>query len=152
MSKKISKSHIHANALAFVNHGRQEITDNFKNETEKYKTGSLIAYETIDGRYTKGGFITKFDPEYVIWITFDFDKKYKIRYHNIKRMWIGDVFQVDGDYVAFKKPDNITNYEAKIGIYPVRYFKNQRTLDIFLASNKYQHMLQWYDMFKDLYM
>lgn len=147
MSKKIQNSQLYANAITFVEHGRKEITDDFKKQAEKFKIGSLIAYETTDGRYTKGGFITEFHPDYLVWIALDFERRYKIRYHNVKRMWLGDVFKVEGDYVGFKKPDNVTNYEAKIGDYPIKYFKNNRTLSIFLASNKYQTMVKWHNFF-----
>lgn len=147
MSIKISKSIINANAITFIDHGRKEITGDFKEQVEKFKIGSLIAYETIDGRYTKGGFITEFHSDYLVWITLDFERSYKIRYHNVKRMWLGDVFEVEGDYVGFKKPAYVTNHGAKIGEYPIRYFKDKHTRNVFLASNKYQTMVKWHNFF-----
>lgn len=149
MSKKTQQCHINVNGLSFVNHGRKEVTDNFKKQAEKFKIGSLVAYETNNGRYTKGGFVTEFCQDYLVWITLDFEQSYKIRYKNVKRMWLGDVFKVESDYVAFKKPDNVTNYEVKIGNYPVKYFKNSRARNLFLETEKYKTMVKWHDYFID---
>ncbi|RYE13862.1 MAG: hypothetical protein EOP34_07870 [Rickettsiales bacterium] len=59
MSTKLHKNIISANGQTLIEHGRCEITT--QKELEKYKLGSLVSYETIDGRYTRGGFIIKFN-------------------------------------------------------------------------------------------
>ncbi|RYE16753.1 MAG: hypothetical protein EOP45_16920 [Sphingobacteriaceae bacterium] len=147
MSKKTHHSVINANGIMLISHGRQEITS--REQLEKYSLGSLISYETVDGRYTKGGFITKFTDKYFVYTLLDFSKKYRIRYHKIKRMWVGDMFNVNNDFMSFREPDKKTKHEVKIGNYVVKCFKDKQSRLIFLGRDKYQHMLKWYDMFNN---
>lgn len=107
----------------------------------------LVAQQIIVRFYFYISFIMKT----FIWTTLGFDKKYRIRYNKIKRLWLGDVFQVDGDYVGFKKPECITKYEVKIGDYSVRYFKDKHSRNVFLASEKYKTMVKWYETFSNQY-
>lgn len=145
MSKKTIQVYIDANGKTLVDHGRKEISS--KNELEKYPIGSLISYETLDGRYAKGGFITNFKNDYFIYILLDFSQKYRIRYNKIKRMWVGNVFENEGDYISFKEPCCKTKFPVKIGEYVVKYVASKHQINVFISRDKYKTMVKWYDTF-----
>ncbi|RYE11574.1 MAG: hypothetical protein EOP34_12155 [Rickettsiales bacterium] len=77
----------------------------------------------------------------------DFSTKYRIRYNKIKRIWVGNVFQVEGDYISFKESPYKTKFPIKIGDYIVKYVTNKHQENIFTARDKYKNMVKWYDMF-----
>lgn len=147
MSTKIYQSYIDSAGITFVKHGRNEITT--KKELEKYPIGSLIAYETRDGRYSKGGFLVEFFDDYFVFVMHDFSKQYKVRYKNILRMWAGDVNVVQKDIISFDNIDHKTNFPIEIKGKVVKYATNNNTRDRFMCTTKYKIMVQWFDMFFD---
>jgi hypothetical protein len=99
--------------------------------------------------FKPGGFIIKFADEYFAYITPDFTTKYKVRYNNVKKMWVGDVYKVTGDLISFAKPtQNPTNFPVKIGNNVVYYAKSSYHVKRFICTAKYKRMINWYNYFK----
>ena len=145
MSKK-NKDILKTKLDKLIENGRKEITS--KEELEKFRIGSLISYMNINDNFKKGGFIIKFADEYFIYITPDFLTKYRVRYKNIKKMWVGDPFKVRNDVVSIvKTKQKKTNFPVQVGgitvYYAAKTFDKQR----FMNTDKYNTMISWYNYF-----
>ncbi|AEQ60153.1 hypothetical protein [Acanthamoeba polyphaga mimivirus] len=146
--KKIDKSRIEAKILGFIESGRKEITS--KEQLEKYAIGSMISYKNNRNEFKTGGFITKFASSYFIYITSDFTTKYRVKYKNIKIMWIGNVYKTKNDLVSLiettQKP---TNYEVVVDGITIYYAKNSFDVRRYKSTDKYKRMIAWCNYFKD---
>ena len=99
--KKIDKAVLKTKISNMINNGRQEITT--KDQLERFSIGSLISYININNIFKQGGFIIKFFDEFFVYITPDFTTKYRVRYKNILKMFVGDVYSVRNDIVSIVK-------------------------------------------------
>lgn len=154
MSKTYTKKIIINNAIqaakieTMIEHGRVEITT--KKQLEKFKLGSLISYLNKNNEFKSGGFITKFSDEYFIYITPDFSTKYRVRYKNILKMWVGDVFKVTGDIISLAESTSTpTNFKVMVGDIIVYYAKDSFDAKRFSNTNKFKTMKKWYDYFNN---
>jgi hypothetical protein len=142
-------SKLHINTLvkiqSLIENGREEITT--KKELEKYPIGSLVSYLTKTDVFKDAGFIYKFGDTWFIYISVDFSQKYRVRYHNVKTLWVGDVFHTKNDTVSINKCKEKSNYPIKIGNTVVYYadtpFKEKR----YKLTEKYRRMTTWYEYF-----
>nr|AEX62210.1 hypothetical protein mv_R5 [Moumouvirus Monve] len=129
-----------------IDHGRVEITT--KKELEKYSIGSLISYINIRDEFKQGGFVTKITNEYFVYLTPDFETKYRIKFENIKKMWVGDVYKVNNDLVSLiKAKQSKTNFPIKIGKIIVYYASDNFDVKRFKNTKKYTTMCKWYEIF-----
>lgn len=130
------------------NNGRKEITT--KDELEKFPIGSLISYMNKSGIFKTAGYIWNFGDDYFIYLTADFTKKYRVKYKNVLKMWVGNVYKTSNDIVSVVPSTNKkTKLVAKIGKVPVYYTTNRNTLNRFMHTEKYQRMVKWYEIFED---
>ncbi|AQN67877.1 hypothetical protein [Saudi moumouvirus] len=144
--RKIEKARIEAKILGFIESGRKEITT--KSQLEKYAIGSLISYTNNNNVFRLGGFLVKFADEYFIYITPDFETKYRVRYQNVKKMWVGDVYKTKNDLVSLiKASQEPTKYKVEIGNITVYYAKNSFDARRFKSTEKYKRMMTWYNYF-----
>jgi len=128
--------------------GRKEITT--KEALEKFPIGSLISYMNKSGIFKTAGFICKLSDDYFIYLSADFSKKYRVRYKNVLKMWVGDVYKTSNDIVSIVPSTNKkTKLVAEIGKIPVYYTTNRNTLNRFMHTEKYQRMIKWYEIFGD---
>ncbi|AYV85582.1 MAG: hypothetical protein Satyrvirus24_6 [Satyrvirus sp.] len=129
-----------------LENGRKEIKT--KEELEKFPIGSIFSYINKNGIFKNGGFIIKFLDDYFIYITIDFMTKYRVRYNNIEKMWVGDPRKIKNDVIslmpAIQKP---TNFEVKLGKTVVYYAPRDRDKKRFTKTNKYKIMEKWYKTF-----
>jgi hypothetical protein len=129
-----------------IDHGRKEITT--KKELEKFPIGSLISYMTIDGTFKAGGYLYKFGDEWFVFITPDLDLKIRVRYKNVKTLWVADVFKSSGDIVSLSETkQNKTNFPVKIGDVTVFYGRSTFQMKRFMNTEKYKRMIAWYNFF-----
>lgn len=126
-----------------LSRGRHEVTT--RKQLEKYPIGSLISYTDKTGIFKYGGNLCKINKDWFVFKALDFDKK--VRFVNVDKMWVGDVFEVTGDTISFKKPENETKYPVTIGKHIVYYGTRLSCSKEFKATQKYERMLQWYDYF-----
>ena len=144
--KIINNAVIAAKIETMIEHGRIEVTT--KKQLEKYPIGSLISYMNKNNEFKQGGFITKFSDEYFIYITPDFKTRYRVRYKNILKMWVGDVYTVTGDIISLAESTNEpTNFKVKIGNIVVYYAKDAFDAKRFSNTKKYKTMKAWFDFF-----
>ncbi|AVG46850.1 hypothetical protein [Acanthamoeba polyphaga mimivirus] len=128
--------------------GRKEITS--KSQLDEYPIGSLISYLNKNNIFKSGGFLIKITNEYFIYITPDFTTKYRVRFRNVNKMWVGDPRKINNDILSLKKTTSQkTNFPAKIDDIVVHYAKDNFSLKRFKNTQKYQRMLQWYQYFCD---
>lgn len=129
-----------------IEYGRTEITT--KEELEEYPIGSIVSYTNKNGIFKSGGFIIKFEDDYFIYITLDYSCKFRVRYKNINKMWVGDIYQVKNDVVSIIPTTNAkTNFKAKIGDVIVYYAKDNFGLKRFKNTQRYRNMVKWYEYF-----
>ena len=141
------KREIRTKIMCLIDYGREEITT--KEQLEKYAIGSLISYINKNNIFKIGGFILKFEDEYFIYITSDFTTKYKVRYTNIQKMWVGDVYKVRNDIISLAKAtQEPTNFPVKIGKNIVYYASNSFFIKRFMSTDKFKIMMEWYNYFK----
>ncbi|AGF84818.1 hypothetical protein QJ854_gp964 [Moumouvirus goulette] len=69
--------------IKFLNKGRKVIKT--KKELEQYSIGSLISYVNKRNEFRQGGFVTKITEEYFIYLTPDFQTKYRVRFNIVKK-------------------------------------------------------------------
>lgn len=54
-------------------------------------TGSLISYLTQNNYFKIGGYLIKVKKEYFIYFNLDFTQKYKVRFQDVKKIWIESI-------------------------------------------------------------
>lgn len=148
MSKKNKqvKSEIKVKISNLINCGRKEITT--KTQLEKYPIGSLISYMNKQNIFKTGGYIIKYTEEYYIYVGIDFTTKYRVRYKNINKMWVGNVYEVKNDIVSLTESKNEkTKFKVTINDVDIYYAKNSYNVKRFLNTEKYERMLAWYNYF-----
>ena len=127
--------------------GRKEITT--KKELEKFSIGSVVSYMNTRNDFKVGGFIMKFCDEYFIYIMPDFITKIRVRYVNILKMWVGNVYEVKNDIVSIvTTPQEKTNFYVKVNDIFIYYGKRQYDIDRFKNSRKYQNIDNWIKYFE----
>ena len=140
------KAAFDAKKMALIGYGRKEITT--KKQLEKYKIGSLISYLNTSNLFKQGGFITKFADDYFIYITPDFDTKYKVRYENVDKMWVGEVNTVVNDIISLvPTPRKKTNFPVTVDDVVIYYGKNSFDANRFKSTDKYKRLVMWNDYF-----
>jgi hypothetical protein len=145
-TKIISKAVCAAKISIMIENGRKECTS--KEELEEFSIGSLISYMNKNNVFKQGGFIIKFADEYFIYITADFTTKYRARYKNILKMWVGDVYSVQNDIVSIvKTKQKKTNLPIKVNNVIVYYAAKKFDAIRFKHTKKYQNIMKWYDYF-----
>ena len=144
----VSKAANAAKIETLIEHGRKEITT--KNQLKKFAIGSLVSYMNKDDIIKSGGFITKFADEYFIYVTPDFNAKYRVRYINITKMWVGNAYKVKGDIINLIKTDQKkTNFPARIGDITVFYSKKAYHLKRYMNTDRFKRTVRWYNYFVD---
>ena len=147
-NRKPNKDAIKMKIKKMIENGRVEITT--KEELEEYDIGSLISYVNNNGTFKLGGFITKFSDEYFIYITPDLSQKYRVRYKNIQKIWVGDPFKCTNDIVSIvKTKQKKTNFPVRIGNVTVYYAQKKFDADRFKCTDKYEQYVKWYKYFID---
>ncbi|AVG46839.1 hypothetical protein [Acanthamoeba polyphaga mimivirus] len=143
----MSKAVIAAKISNLLEYGRKQITT--KKELEQYPIGSLISYMNKNDEFKQGGFIIKYAEEYFIYITPDFKTKYRVRYQNIKKMWVGNVYKIIGnDIISLSKTSQKkTDHPVKIGNIIVYYASKKFDKTRFMNTKKYNIMVNWYEYF-----
>lgn len=144
--KSINRAAIAAKIDTLIENGRKEITT--KEELEKFPIGSLISYMNKNNIYKLGGFIIKFADEYFIYITPDFTTKYRVRYRNILKIWVGDVYSVTNDVVSLvKTKQKKTKFPVKIDNIVVYYAARLFDFKRFMNTERYRIMNNWFNYF-----
>lgn len=137
-----SKTKIHN----YIKFGRVKITT--REELLDYPSGSLISYMSHNDTLKSGGYLLKVKTDWFIFITVDLKIKYRVRFENVKKMWVGDVFKLSSDVINFSKPIQAeTNFPVKIGDHIVYYGKHSYQQVRFMNTTKYKRMLAWYNYF-----
>ena len=142
----VNKARIAAKVMGLVENGRKELTS--KKQLEKYPIGSLISFETKSGIFRPGGFITKFCDESFIYITPEFDQKYRGRYANIKKMWVGNVYEVYNDLVSLSKTkQNPTKFAIEVNGIVIHYARSAFEKKRAMNTDKYKRLMKWNEYF-----
>ncbi|QGR54398.1 hypothetical protein [Moumouvirus maliensis] len=141
-----NKAMLSAKIESMLENGRKEIKK--QKELEKYPIGSLISYFNKDGIFKVAGFIKKFGDDYFVYLSSDFEKSIRVKYQNVDKMYVGDVYKTKNDFVSIVPyAGNKTNFPVKIGDVVVYYGKNNTMARRFMHTQKYQRMEQWYKIF-----
>lgn len=145
---KINKKKLDAQEIVkisnWIERGRVEITT--KKELEKYNIGSPISYQNCNN-IIRQGYLYKIKDDWFIFITMNLDKKYRVRYKNVIKMWVGDVYKTNDDIISLTTNQKETNFPVKIGDNVIHYALNNFKAKRFMNTDKYQRMVKWYDYF-----
>lgn len=132
--------------IHLIERGRTEIST--KSELEKFSIGSIISYTNHQGHLKMGGFITKFANEYFIYVAYDLTTRYRARYVNIDKMWVGDIYKVKNDIISLAPASQeITNYPVTVGGIVIHYAPNKFQMKRFVCTERYQLLIGWYNYF-----
>ncbi len=150
MSKRnkvvFSKDIVEAKIATMLDYGRKEITT--KKQLQKYAAGSPISYRNIHDIFKVGGFLVKIGDDYFIYVTPDFMQKYRVRFANVKKMWVGDVYQLHNDIVALTKTKQAkTNFPVEVNGVVVYYGKSTFDKRRFMGTIKYKRLIKWCEYF-----
>ncbi|AEQ32559.1 hypothetical protein [Megavirus chiliensis] len=144
-----NKAMLSAKIESLIENGRKEIKR--QKELEKYPIGSLISYFNKDGVFKIGGFIKNFGDDNFVYLSSDFEKNIRVRYCNVDKMYVGDVFKTKNDIVSIVPYTKTkTNFPVKIGDVVVYYGKNNTMSRRFMHTQKYKRMDQWYKIFSEM--
>lgn len=129
-------------------YGRIELTTQEDLESN-FQVGSMVDYMNHQNIYKAAGFITAFGDDYFDFITYDFEKKYRLRYKFITKMWVGSVYSTVGDVVSIttttqKKKKVATKVDGII----VHYADKPSGAFKFKHTEKYRRMIKWLEYFK----
>jgi len=144
----INKTSIRVKIKTFKANGRHEITT--KKELEKYPIGSLISYLNHNDVLYIAGFITRFEPNYFVYMKSDFgEKRWRGRYDSIKTMWVGDVYATHNDIVSINTPreKGDDRYSVSVDGIVVYYGKQKFDMQRFEETDKHRRMIQWLEYF-----
>ena len=143
-----NRSLVEAKIDFLIENGRIEITS--KAELEEHPIGSLISYMNNNNIFKSCGFLTKICDDYFIYIKPDFESKFKVRYDNIKKMWVGDVYKVKQDIVSITKSSKQeTKYKVIIDDIVVYYANDKSDYRRYTHTQKYKTMVKWSEFFTD---
>ncbi len=134
----------------FIKNGRKEITN--KEELEKYGIGlTLISYMNTKGIFKSGGYLYKTADEYFTYMVPLINKKYRVKYKNVSKMWAGNVKKITNDIINLETTDKKkTKYPVKLGDTILYYAKENYDRERYCCTKKYKIMKEWYDMFGHL--
>lgn len=141
------QSHISMKVQIFLTHGRKVITT--YNELKEYKIGSIISYINKNNVLKMGGFLTKITKEYFIYVTPLYDARYRVRFANVKKMYVSDVYEAHkNDFVSLAKaPQDYTRFPAEIMGIPIFYAKSNYELNRFKSTIRYKDLIKWLEYF-----
>lgn len=141
-----AKTLIKLSILKYKECGRKQIKT--KEELDNYPIGSAISYLNVNDELRKCGFLVRIEEEYFTFIEPEFKKKFRVRYENIKKMWIGDVYKTTNDIVSItettQKP---TKLPVKVGKIIVYYAIRRQFKIKYKMTDKYARMMKWYKYF-----
>lgn len=142
----LDKSSLSLKISTMVENGRKQIST--KEELEEYPIGSLISYMTKGGIFRKAGFLDKLEKESFVYLSADFNSRRRVKYANIKKIWIGTVYETKNDIVSIIPSENKkTKFFAKIGNVVVYYAADSHSVGRFKHTQKYQRMTKWHDLY-----
>lgn len=142
-----NKSILELKLETLIENGRQEITT--KKELEEFQIGSLISYINTNGIFKVGGFVTKITDEYFIYLDDEFENKFRVRFNNVKKMYVGNVYDTKNDIVSIVKSDKTeTKYPVTIDDIIVYYGYDSHDMKRYLHTKKYKLMDKWITYFK----
>lgn len=145
-NRRIEKARIDVKIGNYIENGRKEITT--QKQLEKYAIGSLIAYMSNSDTFRIGGYITKFGDDNFIYITPDLKNKYRVKYENVKKMWVGDVYTVRNDLISLAQTkQESTKYEIVFNDIVIFYAKNSFDAKRFKCTEKYKRLVAWDEYF-----
>ena len=143
----VRKDWASAKISTYLENGRVEITT--KDKLEEYPPGSLISFIKKGNVLKVGGFLTKITDDYFTYITPDFQNKFRVKFSNVVKMWVGDVYSTTNDIVSLVKAPKKkkTNFPVKVQNITVYYAKNNYDAKRFKGTEKYKIMLSWCEYF-----
>lgn len=119
-----------------------------KEQLETYPIGSSISYLNSSCEFQQGGFIIKYADEWFAFITPEFDLKVRVRYTNVLKMWVGNVFKTTDDIVSITRTkQKKTNFPVMIGNIPVFYGRKSYYAIRFRFTERYRRMADWHNYF-----
>lgn len=133
-----------------IENGRKEITT--RKELCKYPIGSLISFKTVNNVYYSAGFLTRItkNNDYFVFITYDFDKKYKVPFNNVSKMWVGSVYKTVNDFVSLVESESLKKKCNCVVDGIIVYSADDPFLiSRFKNTQKYQRMIKWVERFCD---
>lgn len=146
MSKSITnKLNIETKISYLISYCRKELTT--RAQLEKFPIGSLISYTNKNGTFKYGGYLVRVKKDWFVFMEPDFTKKVRVRFINIDKMWVGDVFKVVGDKISFKTPDKETKHPVYVANHIVFYGGRKEDAIRFMVTQKYKNMIKWYEYF-----
>lgn len=145
-SKIIPKYVADVKIVQMLDNGRKEISSN--SQLKKYDKGSLISYLNKNNEFKLGGFLLEVTDDYFIYLATDFVTKFRARFKNIQKMWVGDVYSTYNDIVSLVKAKNKkTNFPVTVNNIVVYYAKNNFNVVRFKNTSKYKNMVKWVEYF-----
>ncbi len=141
-----NKALLIAKIKKLLKNGREEIMTT--KELSKYNRGSLVSYLNMSNIFKSGGYLLKVADDNFIYYKPQDNKKYRVRFDNVKTIYVGDVYKVTNDIVSIVKTKKTkTNFPVKIAKVPIYYAKNNYDVERFKCTEKYKNMKAWYEMF-----
>ncbi len=129
-----------------IKYSRKKITT--KHELEEYPIGSLISYTNKKNEFRKAGYVLKYSDNYFIYVTPDFQTKYRVKYKNVLEMWVKKVDSPLKDLIwQAETIQEKTNFPIFIGNKVIYYAKNNSDRDKYMDTTKYKKLVKWYDHF-----
>lgn len=142
-----NKSILEMKLETFIENGRKEISS--REELKEFPAGSLISYINIYDTFKPCGFLTKVTKDYFIYLAPDFESKFKVKFINVKKMYVGSVYETKNDLVSIiKSTQPKTKFEVVIDGIVVFYAKDSFNVKRFQHTKKYKLMDNWIKFFK----
>lgn len=150
----MSKSYLSNDILktkinSLLKNGRKQIPPS-KKQLSKFPIGSLISHINNNNVFKHGGFLTKITNLYFIYLAPDFTNKFRVRFKNIKKIFVGSVYTTHNDLISIvKTKQKKTNFLITINGTIVYYAQKNFDRNRFKNSKRFQLMVQWYKYFMD---
>ncbi len=147
-SKSTNKALLQAKKDVLIGRGRKMVLTS--EELKKFPKGSLISFEDDDGMFQKGGILTSIHSKYfkIICDLYSDEKPIKIKFNNIKSMYVGNPYETCGDTISIREHNKKkTKYAAYIGKIGVYYAREAIDFNRYLNTQKYKNMVKWYEKF-----
>jgi hypothetical protein len=125
--------------------GRQKIST--RDELKKFPMGSNISYKSISGNFRLAGWLTDINDDNFMY-TPDFEHKIRVKFSRVKRMWVGSVYETDGDVVSIYPTKKIeTKFPVIVNGVIVHYCRNEYYVKVYKASEKFDRIIEWCNYF-----
>lgn len=145
------KAIIGAKIENMLTNGRVEIDAKDIQKLLEYPVGSLITFIDDLNIYRIGGFLISTSDDHFVYIKPNLKNKFEIKYSNVKKIYVGDVYKTKNDLVSIVETTRpVTKFPISVNNVIIFYGNDSFDYKRFKHTQKYKLIMGWYNYFNKI--